>query len=160
VHVCILGHECCSHFVRSARNAGKDSRSPVLGTILLSLSGHPLTLSCSLEIAKVTGPAEVCGPWSFVSRPSRTLLAKNLADKFCQSVQIDTLAANDVVEPVTSGQDVCLTSHHIFGVYKHKIPGPFAITIALAITIDHGLIALPLRSVEMKRDITRRGRRR
>ena len=34
---------------------------PVPGTIVLSLSGHPLTLtlSCSLEIAKASGPADV-----------------------------------------------------------------------------------------------------
>jgi|GEM_PF-3177452 len=47
--------------VRSVRNAGKDTRSPVPGTTVLSLSGHPLTLtlSCSLEIAKASGPADV-----------------------------------------------------------------------------------------------------
>jgi hypothetical protein len=41
---------------------------PVPGTIVLSLSGHPL--GSSQEIAKASGPANVCGPWSFVSRPS------------------------------------------------------------------------------------------
>jgi len=44
------------------------------GTIVLSLSGCPL--GSSLEIAKASGPADVDkdggGPWSFVSRPSRT----------------------------------------------------------------------------------------
>jgi hypothetical protein len=55
--VCIPGHECCSHFVRSVRNAGKDTRSPVPGTIVLSLSGRPL--GSSREIAKASGPADV-----------------------------------------------------------------------------------------------------
>ena len=31
-YVCIPGHECCSHFVRSVRNARKSTRSPVPGT--------------------------------------------------------------------------------------------------------------------------------
>jgi hypothetical protein len=106
-HMCIPGHECCSHFGKSFRNAGKGTRSPVPGTIVLSLSGHPptLTLSCSLEIAKAPGPADVSRLGLRISAEP-DILDKNLADKFCQSVQIDTLAANDVVIPVTSGQDV------------------------------------------------------
>jgi len=91
VHVCIPGHECCSHFVRSVRNAGKDTRSPVPGNVVLSLSGRPL--GCSLEIAKASGPADVSRLGLRISAGA-DILAKNLDDKFCQNVQTDTLAAS------------------------------------------------------------------
>ena len=71
-----------------------DLLSPVPSYCLYKAIALTLTLSCSLEITKATGPADVCGPWSFVSRPRRTILAKNLADKFCKNVQTDTLAAS------------------------------------------------------------------
>jgi len=53
---------------------------------------------------------------------------------------IHSLQASDVVIPVMAGQDILLLLHHVFGVHKHKISGPFA--LALTITIDHELIAL------------------
>ena len=94
VHVCIPGHECCSHFVRSVRNAGKDTRSPVPGTIVLSLSGHPLTLSRSLEIAKAPGPADVGKALELRISAEPDILDEDLVDRFCQNVQTDTLTAS------------------------------------------------------------------
>ena len=94
VHVCIPGHECCSHFIQSFRNAGKGTRSPVSGTVVLSLSGHPL--GSSLEIAKAPGPADVSRLGLRISTEP-DILAKNLADMFCQNVQTDTLAASKQV---------------------------------------------------------------
>jgi hypothetical protein len=85
--------------------------SPVPGTILLSLSGHPL--GSSLEIAKASGPADVSRLGLRISAGA-DILARNLADRFCQNVQTDALAANDVVEPVMTGQDVCLTSSRLW----------------------------------------------
>ena len=158
--MCIPGHECNSHFVRSARNAGKGTRSPVPGTILLSLSGHPLTLSCSLEIANAPGPADVSRLGLRISAGA-DILDKNLADKFCQSIQNDTLVASKRCCRTSDGwpgRFAFASLHHVFGVYKHKIPGLFAITIALVLAIDHGLIAVG--SGEMNRDIIKRGRRR
>jgi len=56
---------------------------PVPGTIVLSLSGHPL--GSSQEIAKAPGSADVgkyvCGPWSFVSRPSCLLAVDQSSPK-------------------------------------------------------------------------------
>jgi len=134
--------------------------SPLPGTILLSLSGPPL--GSSLEIAKATGPADVSRLGLRVSTEP-DILATNLADKFCQSVQTYTLTASKRccrTSDVWPGRFAFALLHHFFGVYK--IPGliAFAITIALVLAIDYRLIALPLRSVEMKRDINRRGRRR
>jgi hypothetical protein len=87
--------------------------SPVPGTSILSLSGHPLTLGSSLEIAKATGPADVSRLGLRISAGA-DILDKNLADRFCQNVQTDALAANDVVEPVITGQDVCLISSRLW----------------------------------------------
>ena len=66
---------------------------PVPGTILLSLSGHPLTLtlSCSLEIAKAPGPVDGGKALELRISAEPDILARNLADKFCQSVPTDTL---------------------------------------------------------------------
>jgi hypothetical protein len=85
--------------------------SPVPGTSILSLSGHPL--GSSLEIAKAPGPADVSRLGLRISAGA-DILDKNLADRFCQNVQTDALAANDVVEPVMTGQDVCLTSSRLW----------------------------------------------
>ena len=64
-----LGTNAAKFLARASGNAGKRSISPVPGTTVLSLSGHPLTLSRSREIAKAPGPADVrervpdvCGP--------------------------------------------------------------------------------------------------
>jgi hypothetical protein len=56
-----LGTNAAKFWARVPGNAGRATRSPVPGTIVLSLSGHPLTLtlSCSLEIAKAPGPVDV-----------------------------------------------------------------------------------------------------
>jgi hypothetical protein len=86
------------------------------------------------------------------------ILATNLADKFCQNVQTDTLTASKRCCRTSDGwpgRFAFALLHHFFGV--HKIPGLFAITLVLA--IDHELLALPLSSLEMKQDINKRGRR-
>ncbi len=156
MHVCIPGHECCSHFIQSFRNAGKGTRSPVPGTIVLSLSGHPL--GSSLEIAKASGPADVSRLGLRISAEA-DILGKNLANGFCQNVQTDTLTASKRCCRTSDGwpgRFAFASLHHVFDV--RKIQGPFAITLVLA--IDHELIALPLRGMEMKRDINRRGQRR
>ena len=65
--------------------------SPLPGTILLSLSGPPL--GSSLEIAKASGPADVSRLGLRISTGA-DILDKNLADRFCQNVQTDTLTAS------------------------------------------------------------------
>jgi len=58
-----------AHISSGVSEMPERARSPVPGTSILSLSGHPL--GSSLEIAKAPGPADVCGPWSFVSGRGR-----------------------------------------------------------------------------------------
>ena len=115
-----------------------------------------------MKVAKATGPADVSRLGLRISAGA-DILDKNLADKFCQSIQIDTLVASKRCCRTSDGwpgRFAFASLHHVFGVYKHKIPGLFAITITivLSLAVDHELLALG--SVEMKRDINRRGRRR
>jgi len=67
------GTNAAKFLARVSEMLEKALGSPVPGTSILSLSGHPL--GSSLEIAKATGPADVgkyvCGPWSFVSGRGR-----------------------------------------------------------------------------------------
>ena len=131
-----LGTNDAKFLARVSEMLEKALGSPVPGTIVLSLSGHPLTLtlSCSLEIAKAPGPADVRRLGLRISAGA-DILATNLADKFCQNVQTDTLIASKRCCRTSDswpGRFAFALLHHFFGVYKHKIPGLFAITIAIA----------------------------